>query len=419
LFCGGLISSLVLFPLPAEDGWSIEGWQPFAQRAELMPVATANSESESLLMASSGKPSCNGSWRKNFPVRPAQHYRITAEYLAEAVDSSRRSILAKIDWKDDAGKRVSQPDYPRLDPTSKGQWSQIRDIVQAPEGAASSTIDLIFRWDAAGQVTWRNVEFLPVQPPEARPVTLATVNFRPQNAKHPRENLERFGELVRRAAGRNAHFVLLPEGVTMVGTSNSYLEVAEPVPGPSTAYLGNLAQELQIYIVAGLLEQVGPAAYNTAVLIGPDGEVAGRYRKVSLPREEIEGGLTPGSEFPIFDTKFGRIGILICWDIQFPEGARRLAAKGAEIIFLPIWGGTEPLYPARSIENQVYLVTSSYDSTTGIWNRRGELIAEAAKEGEIAIATIDLARETHWEWLGNLRSRIPHESPLSLEEAPR
>jgi predicted amidohydrolase len=175
--------------------------------------------------------------------------------------------------------------------------------------------------------------------------------------------------------------------------------------------LGALAKRLHVNIVAGLIERDGKTAYNTAVLIGRDGKLAGKYRKVSLPREEVEGGLTPGSEFPVFDLDFGRVGILICWDIQFPEGARRLADLGAEVILLPIWGGTEPLYPARSIENQVYLVTSSYDSTTGIWSPKGELLTEASEEGSIAVAEVDLAAETYWEWLGNLRWRIPRESP--------
>ena len=111
-----------------------------------------------------------------------------------------------------------------------------------------------------------------------------------------------------------------------------------------------------------------------------------KYRKVSLPREEIDGGLTPGKSFPVFDTDFGRIGLMTCWDVFFPESARSLAGKGAEIIFLPIWGGNLDLARARAIENQVYLVSSTYDMKTGIFNREGKLIVEGSETDPVAVA---------------------------------
>jgi predicted amidohydrolase len=133
-------------------------------------------------------------------------------------------------------------------------------------------------------------------------------------------------------AQQKADIVCLPEGITVVGTGKKYAEVAEPIPGPSTKFLGEQAARHRLYIVAGLYERAGKAIYNTSVLIGRDGRLAGKYRKVCLPREEIDGGLTPGQDYPVFDTDFGRIGMMICWDVHFPEVARALAAKGAEVI---------------------------------------------------------------------------------------
>jgi predicted amidohydrolase len=226
-----------------------------------------------------------------------------------------------------------------------------------------------------------------------------------------------FASFVEKAAAKGADIVCFPEGITLVATSKTYREVAESVPGPTTAFLGEYARRYSVYLVAGLLEKTPEAVYNTAVLIDRDGKLAGRYRKASLPREEIEGGITPGQEFPVFETDFGKIGMMICWDVQFVEPARRLAAKGAEIILLPIWGGSPELFPARTIENQVYLVTSSYDTRTGIWGPRGNVLAEAEQEGTIAVAKVDLAKRIQWEWLGNLRSRIAKEAPKT-EEVP-
>jgi len=112
------------------------------------------------------------------------------------------------------------------------------------------------------------------------------------------------------------------------------------------------------------------------------------------------------------------VGIMICWDVFFPEPARALAARGAEIIFLPIWGGNADLIKARPIENQVYLVTSSYDAKTAIYDRTGKIMAEADASQPIAVAEIDLAQPTRWEWLGDYRGRIAREAPAVTVDVP-
>ena len=124
--------------------------------------------------------------------------------------------------------------------------------------------------------------------------------------------------------------------------------------------------------------------YNTAVLIDREGRLVGRYRKVYLPREEIEGGLTAGSDFPVFKTDFGMLALMICWDVQYTDVARELALQGAEIIAMPIAGGNQTLGKARAIENHVYLVSSGYGYPTEIVDPNGEVLARAAAEPGIA-----------------------------------
>jgi predicted amidohydrolase len=114
-----------------------------------------------------------------------------------------------------------------------------------------------------------------------------------------------------------------------------------------------LAVKHDLYIVAGLLEREGPAIYNVAVLISPDGKVIGKYRKVTLPRGEIEAGITPGRDYPVFETRFGKVGMMICYDGFFPEVARALAIQGAEVIVWPVWGCNPLLASARACENHV------------------------------------------------------------------
>jgi predicted amidohydrolase len=393
----------------------LDGWFEYSQRPALTPVFTKNHREMTLEISSTGHFRCNGSWKKSFQVKTGEYVRFRAEYSTEYVKAPRRSVLARVYWRDQQGNQVMKPEYPRLNRDQKSHWKILEDVFEVPKKAASADLELIFRWDDLGKVIWRNIIFETASRPPARKVKLGTLYYRHQNSTGPQENREVYGKYIEKAGREGVRVLCLPEGMTVVGTGKTYLEVAEPVPGPTTEYLGKLARKYQMYIVAGIYEKEGEAAYNIAVLIGPDGQLAGKYRKVSLPREEIEGGLTPGDDFPVFDTEFGRIGILICWDIQFPEGARRLAAKGAEIIFLPIWGGIEALYPARAIENQVVLVTSSFDSVTGIWGRKGEKLVEADEDGKLAVAEVDLSAEVYWEWLGNLRARIPREAPLVEE----
>jgi predicted amidohydrolase len=166
--------------------------------------------------------------------------------------------------------------------------------------------------------------------------------------------------------------------------------------------------------VAGIYEREGPAIYNTAVLIDRAGNVAGKYRKVYLPREEVEAGLTPGNDYPVFRTDFGTVGIMICYDVFFADPARALALKGAEMILMPIWGGDETLAKARAIENRVFLVASGYDHPTYIMDPDGERLSVGPRPGA-AVATIDLNKRYMEKWLGEMKARRPKELRVDVK----
>jgi len=399
-----------------------DGWTSYSPRPEIVPKSWVTQEAGKrlLCLAGNGHRSVDGSWRKTVPVVGGQTYRFSVSFFSQNVELERRTILASVEWLDAKGRRVETLDYPpTVSPSSKSprHVGRIEGWCTAPEKATQAQIALVYRWDSYGEVRWDAVEFQPGERPK-RPVRLATIYCRPKGTKSAEESVEKFAELVRKAAAQKPDFICLPEGITVIGTGEKYVDVAEPIPGPTTARLGELARQSHAYLVAGLYEREGRTVYNTAVLIARDGRLVGSYRKVSLPNEEIEGGVTPGDAFPVFDTDFGKVGIMICWDVFFPEPARALAARGAEIIFLPIWGGNADLIKARPIENQVYLVTSSYDAKTAIYDRRGAAVAEANEQQPIAVAEIDLAQPTLWPWLGDYRSRIPREGPPVTGELP-
>jgi predicted amidohydrolase len=159
--------------------------------------------------------------------------------------------------------------------------------------------------------------------------------------------------------------------------------------------------------------------YNTAVLLDREGRLAGKYRKVHLPREEWQKGITPGSEYPVFKTDFGTVAIRICYDWFFPEPDIAFAIEGAEIVFAPTWGTTFPdeegrvegetVFRTRARDNGIYLVASVYDGSSMIIDPMGRILtANQGKEG-LFWREVDLAgREALW-WVGQWRAIGPRD----------
>jgi predicted amidohydrolase len=399
---------------------STDGWRPYAAREEIAPRSFSERDADGGLrlgLAGRGDDAVDGRWVREVRVLPGKTYAFGAAYRAQGVASPARSVLARLVWLDAAGEAMRPMEYPVAAAVDADGWTPLSGVYRAPETAAGARLELHLRWSANGEVLWRDAALREAPLPAPRRVTLAAVNHRPRGTASAEDSRERFVRLVEEAAAKGADIVCLPEGITLVGNGLKYAQAAEPVPGPSTAFLGALAKRLKVWIVAGIFERDGARVYNTAVLVARDGSLAGRYRKMALPDEEIEGGVTPGSETPVFDTDFGRVGLMICWDSSYPEVARALAAAGAEVILMPIWGGVEALTQARAIENQVYLVASGYDFRTGIFDRKGERIADAKADPEVVLATVDLNEPTLWPWVGNWRARVAREAP-AWSEAP-
>ncbi len=245
------------------------------------------------------------------------------------------------------------------------------------------TVELHLQWAPGGQVEWSGMTLAETAPPAPRKVRLAAVHYRPHGGKSPAENCRQFAPLIAEAARRHADLVVLGETLTFAGTTRKMADCAEPIPGPATEYFGRLAKQHDLYIVPGLVERDGHLIFNTAALIGPDGKVVGKYRKVALPRGEIEAGVEPGREYPVFDTRFGKVGLMVCYDGFFPEVARQLANRGAEVIAWPVWGCNPALAAARACENHVYLVSSTYEDPardwmlSAVWDHEGRALRRA------------------------------------------
>jgi len=224
------------------------------------------------------------------------------------------------------------------------------------------------------------------------------------------ENLERV-----RAATRDTSpdLLVLPEffatGYQFI-SQEEVADLSESVPqGETTMFLAELSKEMDMYIVAGLPERDGDIFYNSAVLTGPEGFL-GLYRKTHLFYEE-NLFFTPGNTgFRVWDTRIGRIGIMVCFDWFFPESARTLALRGAEVIAHPsnlVLPYCPQSMPVRCLENRVYAVTANrtgseqrgdkealtFIGQSQITSPQGEILVRAGMDEEIlGIADLDVSR---------------------------
>jgi len=264
-------------------------------------------------------------------------------------------------------------------------------------------------------------------------ITVAVVQMFPQLGK-VEDNLIAMGKFVDQiCTEQKTNLIVFPELATSgYELGLRFTDVAERVPGHAVNLLAQRAADYGTYIVFGLVakEKVESVIYNAAVIVGPDGEMLGEYRKLHLPGEE-RLAFRPGYRLPVFETGFGQVGILIGWDLAFPEAARSLALDGAELICVCAdWGHPPAQDPvpfaeewrtyaqARALENSLYVVASNrvgeeysyrFLGESMVVGPRGELYASMGEPIEgYAVASIDLdrVRQTREE-LQLIQCRVP------------
>jgi predicted amidohydrolase len=231
------------------------------------------------------------------------------------------------------------------------------------------------------------------------------------------ENLQKALNMMDVAVGEDVDVICLPELFT-IGFDYSYIKKhSEKIPNKITDIISDMAKESGVYIIAGSIpERVGREIYNTSVLFGRDGEMIGKYSKIHLfPVMDEKKNFSGGKEVRVFETDFGKIGIMICYDLRFPELARKLSVMGAEIIFVPSefpnpkldhW---RTLLQARAIENQIYVVgvnrvgRDEYSTFFGhslVVDPKGVIIVESGDKEDVIMARSDLSR------IGEVREKV-------------
>lgn len=267
-------------------------------------------------------------------------------------------------------------------------------------------------------------------------------------SKEPEKNIKKALEFIDEAASKGAQVICLPElfmsQYFCQKEDIKYFDLAETIPGPTTDRLGKIAKEKKVVLIASLFEKRTAGIYhNSIAMINTDGKVSGVYRKMHIPDDPAyyeKFYFTPGDlGYKSFQTEYGNVGTLICWDQWYPEGARITVLKGANILFYPTAIGWHPfekeehgaaqfdswrtVQRGHAIANGVYVAAVNrvglekddansagieFWGSSFIADPQGVIIAEASKDKEeILIAEVDLDRieyiRRNWPFLRDRR----------------
>ena len=262
----------------------------------------------------------------------------------------------------------------------------------------------------------------------------------------PAANLKKTLAAIETAARKGAQIICTQElfrsQYFCQSEDHKFFELAEPIPGPTTQALQKLAKKLRVVIIGSLFERRAAGVYhNTAVIIDADGALLGKYRKMHIPDDPLyyeKFYFTPGDlGFRTWQTRYGKIGVLVCWDQWYPEAARLTALQGAQLLFYPTAIGWHPdekaefgerqhdawetVQRAHAIANGCYVVVPNrigHERLSGkgiqFWGQSfvagtsGEILARASVDKEeVLVVPVDLdnvdTTRTHWPFLRDRR----------------
>ncbi len=294
-----------------------------------------------------------------------------------------------------------------LDCVRKGDKLYFADTVTMAPEAVSVQLELWCKGKCAA-VRWYQPTLSPCLPLPERKVKLAIAYLKP----NPKPNLtladnrEVMVTLADKAGEGNPDIILFGECMYDRGVNLPFAEKVETDRGSMCTLMAEKAAKYHCYLIYNFHESDGGEYYNTSILFDRNGNKVGKYRKTHLTVSELETGMTPGEGYPVFDTDFGRIGMLTCWDHYFSATTEALVDKGAEIIFVPSAGDAAEKCIARAMDTGVYVAVcgmnkeNSHDwGPARVVSPLGELLAQGDVSGEPVFCEIDLNKRIRRYWL--------------------
>jgi predicted amidohydrolase len=400
----------------AGPGGAIGAWRPWSPMPSLAPtfsaeVAPHEPGAASLRVDGSGNRYCFGAWCQRVPVCPGAAYRLRVVLRCQGIESLFLHVTPHVVWRRgelpeeecaaDAIRRYRRDGdgqagagvRRRTRPADTVARIVGEDTFVAPANCDACEVRLLLRYAPAGSVWFDEVLLTRTEPPQPRRIRVGTMRYRPPQPAGPEDHVRLYGEQIDRLGAARPDVIVLPEFSNTVSLPArrglALWESGERIPGPFCAMLAEKARAYRCYVCAGILEQEDAFMFNTAVLYDRRGHLAGKQRKVHPYWPEEPMGTSPGDSFDVFPTDFGVVGMMICYDSWWPESARLLALKGAELILFPNAGYEEKILPARAIDNNVAIAAATLYSPAAIVDSRGELLAVSAVDN-VLTAEIDL-----------------------------
>jgi predicted amidohydrolase len=382
-------------------GLSDPRWSPWSPREALRPVfSRGEADGQATLAIDAGAEFRRyGAWQCDpIGVAGGEGYSFDVEYRPTDVADEGVSIHVLLSWIGGDGRMLTREYADRVLALADG-WRRACLTTEASSGAAYLRVELALRWTAGGSVLWRRPWLSTAERVPHRKIRVATTFL--QQRYNRAENLEAVSAILDRAGVAGCDIVVLSETFVDRGSPSP-----EPVPGELTGMVSGKAAAHGMYVVFAMNEADGECRYNSAVLIDRKGGIVGAYRKTHLPLVEAEAGVTPGSLYPVFQTDFGTVGMLVCWDHWFPETARMLRAAGAEIILVSTIGDAPLQSAARAADNGIPVVVAGADgeAPSRVVDADGLVIGEVTSQrDDVCIREIDLdqKRLRHWFSVGD------------------
>ena len=230
----------------------------------------------------------------------------------------------------------------------------------------------------------------------ARLARLTTVSWSPRLEEDDilGGNRRQACEMIDRAAQDGSDLICMPEIFAQRHFPfEEAVEHAEPVPGPTTEAIGEACRRNNCYAIATTVEEDGGKLYNTAALVGRDGELVGKYRKMRPTIGEIEAGVTPGTETPVFETDFGRVGMAICFDMNFLDVGQGLYENEAQVICWPSMYQAGRQLQFWALQFGCYVVSSWGGQLNWVVDMTGEVLATTGYQYPIITVEVNFDRE--------------------------
>lgn len=343
-----------------------------------------------------------GKWTCTVPMDEHQTYRFS---VACKTAENPNDVYVLLTQLDEGGKLLIREHA--LENRRIGDMLFFTDTVTGVPGAKQFLIEL---WCKGKYVhaEWFEPYLSPCAPVPERNVKIAIGYLKPfyKPGLTLDDNKKRIIDVVDKAGKSDPDIILLGEAMYDRGVNLPLLDRAETDRGSMCTLLRQKAKAYHCYLIYNFHEWDNGEIYNTSILFDREGNTVGKYHKTHLTVTELEMGMTPGTDYPVFDTDFGRIGILICWDHYFPATADILTDKGAEILFVSSAGDAAEQCIARAKDNGIYIAVCGMNTENHygwgparVVSPLGEFLAQGTEDAEPVVCQIDLNKKVRRFWL--------------------